>query len=1081
MNFKLKKTHCPQRLTSHAIVAGGMLLFGSLYVSAAAGNATNGINAVQQSAQTVKGKVIDENGEPLIGVSILEKGSTTGAVTDLDGNFTYKPSSSNAMVTITYIGYQPITMKASQLGKNPIVMREDSKSLGEVVVVGYGTQKKETLTGAVTVVDQKAFESKGTVSSPLQALQGTVPGVIITRNSGAPGDESWGMSLRGAVSANGAAPLVIIDGVEYSDGINGLRLINPDDIQSINFLKDASAAIYGSKAAGGVVLVTTKQAKAGKTVVQYNGSFTGKTIGLQPKLMNLDQWTDMVYETLMNDGGTNQQWLGYVALAKKYKNQYIDKLTQPNPFEGTSYFGDGVDDFVFMDQDWQKVLWGNSWSTSHDLSVSGGNEKNLFRISLGYMYDASPLKWGNNNNSRYNLRFNDKFSITDNISLTTDVAYNRQDQVAPSQIGKTLSASYPQPGLPSSTIDGKPYAWGGQTTPNWFAELGGDNKLKVSAINFSETFNWKLYKDLDFVANVGYNTSSATRDTQTNPIHWYNYLGTKENDLSPNPTQEKSQFYSSFARTDYYLASAYLNWHHTFANVHNVSVMGGWQYNYTQYDKRELSILNINENLEIPNGSGERTVGGAKWHEAMMSYYGRVNYDFQGKYLLEGLARYDGSSKFQPENRWQFFWGASAGWRLTEEKFMQPLKNIISNLKLRLSYGVVGNQSGIGRYDGTQLYNMKSNSGAYIGGGKVTIIDTNGEIASTDRTWERIHNYNIGVDFGFLQNRLSGTVEFFWKKNNNMLIAAQYPGILGDKAGYQNMGKFSADGWEGNLTWSDKIGPVSYHIGGTVTYASNKLVDYGTTSILGPGKTSAQEGYPLNSFFGYLCLGKIQNEEQLKKYTTYYQKNNSIGWSGDLRLGDNMYADVNGDGRLTTEDVVYLGTNDPKLSYSFNFGAEWNGIDFAMVFQGVGRRSVMRDSSNDNWRIPGKAIWQNTGANCIGNIWSPENPGGYYPTLTNISWINTYNYQISSWSIEDGSYLRLKNLTVGYTLPESWVRKTGFLEKVRLYFTGTDLWETTKIKDGWDPEQSQNVSDHDNPLGRFPFSRSYTFGINVTF
>lgn len=1078
MNLKVKIMHCPQNLAGTAVIVAGLLIYNSHIAAATTVSAPSmGVAAAQQSSNTVKGKIVDNAGEPIIGASVTVVGASGGTVSDLDGNFSLKVPSKETTLQVKYIGFQTVTIKASAVGKQPIVMKEDNQTIGEVVVVGYGTQKKESLTGAVTVIGAKQFESKGSVTSPLQAMQGQVPGVIITRNSGAPGDESWGMSLRGAVSANGASPLVIVDGVEYSDGINGLRLLNADDIESINFLKDASAAIYGSKAAGGVVLVTTKQAKAGKTQIQYNGSFTGKRIGLQPELMNIDQWGDMLETALMNDGGTRPDWLAYIQLARKYKNQYIDLATQPNPFAGTINFKD-VDDFVFMDNNWQDILWGDSWSTSHDLSISGGNDKNLFRISLGYLYDASPLKWGNNNNARYNVRFNDKFSITDNMSLTTDLAYNRQDQVAPSQIGKTLSQSSPQPGLPSATIDGKPYAWGGQTTPNWYAELGGDNKLKVSAINMSETLNWKLYKDLDMVVTLGYNTSTATRDIQSNSIEWYNYTGTKL--VKSDPTQENSSYTSSFARTDYYLASGYLNWHRTFNDVHNVSAMAGAQYNYTQYDYRNMVIKNINESLEVPNGSGDRTVSGQKWHEAMMSYYGRLNYDYAGRYLVEGLARYDGSSKFQPENRWQFFWGTSLGWRVSEEAFMQPLKDIVNNLKLRLSYGVVGNQNGIDRYDGTQLYNMSSNSGALIGGGKVTVIDTNGKIVSTNRTWERIHNYNIGLDFGFLDNRLTGTFELFWKKNNNMLISAQYPGVLGDNSPQQNMGKFKANGWEGNVTWSDKIGEVAYHVGGTITYATNELVDYGTTSILSPGLKGTQQGYPLNSYFGYLCLGKIQNEEQLKKYTTYYQKGNSIGWDGDLRLGDNMYADVNGDGKLTTEDVVYLGTNDPKLSFSFNAGAEWKGIDVSIVFQGVGKRSVMRDAGGDSWRIPGKAHWLNTTTQSIGNVWSPENPGAYYPTLSNINWINVYNYQISSWSIEDASYLRLKNLTIGYTFPEAWMKRTGFVSKLRVYFTGADLWEHTNIKDGWDPEQAQKLSS-DNVFARYPFSRSYTFGLNVTF
>lgn len=1032
-----------------------------------------GVQAVQQ-AGIVKGHVVDAKGEPLIGVSVVIAGQKGGTITDINGDFSIK-AATGSKLQISYVGYKTQILPVTGPSLT-VTLAENDQQLQELVVVGYGTQKKESLTGAVTVVGSKELENKGTLSSPLQAMQGTVPGVIITRNSGAPGDEGWGMSLRGAVSANGAAPLVIVDGVEYSDGINGLRLLNSSDIESINFLKDASAAIYGSKAAGGVVLITTKQAKAGKTTVQYNGSYTGKRIGLQPKLMNIDQWADTWLQVFADPSSPSRpEWVHYAELMKKYKNQYIDLDTQPNPF--TSNFKD-VADFVFMDNDWQKILWGDSWSTQHDLSISGGTEKNLFRMSLGYMYDASPLRWGNNDNSRYNLRFNDKFQITDNLNLVTDIAYNRQDQVSPSLLGKTLSQSSPQPGMPQSTLNGKPYAWGGIRTPNWYAELGGDNKLKVSAINFSETLNWKIYKDLDMVVNLGYNTSTATRYTQVNPIEWYNYTGTKL--IATDPTQEQSSISSTFARTDYYLASGYLNWHHTYLDVHEISVMAGAQYNYTQYDYTNGSVQNINPNLEKPNGSGTTTLNGAKWHEAMMSYYGRLNYDYKGKYLLEGLARYDGSSKFQPVNRWNFFWGASAGWRLSEEAFMKSLSNIISNLKLRLSYGVVGNQNGIDRYDGTQLYNLNPNAGVLIGSGKVTVIDTNGKLVSTDRTWERIHNYNVGVDFGFFQNKLTGTVEFFWKKNNNMLIAAQYPGILGDAAPSANMGKFKANGWEGDLNWSDKIGPVSYHIGGTFTYTNNKLVDYGTTSILGPGLKGTMQGYALNSYFGYKCIGKIQNTEQLKEYTDKYREGNNIGWNGDLRLGDNMYADVNGDGKLTTEDVVYLGTNDPKISYSINAGLEWNGIDVSVIFQGVAKRAIMRDGGQDSWRIPGKAHWLNTTTSVLGNIWSVDNPDGYYPPLTNNDWINPYNYQISTWSIEDGAYIRLKNLTIGYTLPAEWIRKTGFLSKVRVYFTGADLWEHTKIKDGWDPEQAQNLASN-NVFARYPFSRSYTFGVNVTF
>ena len=310
------------------------------------------------------------------------------------------------------------------------------------------------------------------------------------------------------------------------------------------------------------------------------------------------------------------------------------------------------------------------------------------------------------------------------------------------------------------------------------------------------------------------------------------------------------------------------------------------------------------------------------------------------------------------------------------------------------------------------------------------------------------------------------------------MIDAQYPGVLGDNAPTMNLGKFEAKGWEGNITWSDKIGPVQYHIGGTITYTTNKLIDLGATSVLKSGFVDKQQGYPLNSYFGLRYIGKIQTQEELEKYKYYYLDGNGIGMQDNIRLGDNMFEDVNGDGVLDQNDYVYLGTDDPKLSYSFNVGLEWKGFDFSAIFQGVGRRTVYRGGEgNETWRVPMSAIYLNTTTQSIGNTWSPENRNAYYPTYTSVGSINNYNYQCSSWSVENGSYLRLKNLTLGYTLPVSWLAKTNVISKLRIYFTGADLWEHSKLKDGWDPEASRKTKD----LGRYPFNRTFTVGVNATF
>lgn len=359
----------------------------------------NEVQAIMQ-AGTVKGTVVDATGEPIIGANIMVKGTTNGCITDIDGNFSL--SNAKGTLVISFIGYksQEIVVKGNETNLK-VVLAEDSEMLDEVVVVGYGTQKKATMTGSVTVVNQKMLENKGTMSSPVQALQGQVPGVIITRNSTAPGDESWNMSLRGAVSKNTTSPLVIIDGVEY-ESVNELRLLNPSDIESINFLKDASASIYGSKAAGGVVLVTTKKAQAGKVQVDYSGSVTSKFIGLSPHLMSLEQWASSVIDARTNDGyGDDDTWMRYAKLALAYKNQYINLDHTTNPFGNA--FTD-VADFVFFDTNWQDIMWGTAASTQHELAIAGGSDASKYRLSLGYMYDDSNLKWGNNNNNRYNLR-----------------------------------------------------------------------------------------------------------------------------------------------------------------------------------------------------------------------------------------------------------------------------------------------------------------------------------------------------------------------------------------------------------------------------------------------------------------------------------------------------------------------------------------------------------------------------------------------------------------------------------------------------------------------------------------------------
>ena len=1024
----------------------------------------NGVQTVLQVG-TVKGIVVDATGEPVIGANVMIKGTSNGTITDIDGNFNL--SNAKGTLVISFIGYksQEIVVNGNETNLK-VVLKEDSELLEEVVVVGYGTMKKESLTGAVTAVDQKAFQGKGSLSSPLQALQGQVAGVMITRGSSAPGDESWNLNLRGAVSMNNTEPLVIIDGVA-SDGVNDLRLLNSNDIASISFLKDGSAAIYGSRAAGGVVLITTKKGAEGKVKVEYSGTATLKTVGLMQEAMSLDQWANGLKTALKNDDQLGNVWYAYAELAQKYKGQYIDLQTSANPF-GTAAFTD-VSDFVFSDDvNWLDTLFGSTWSTEHSLSVSGGTEKSSYRISLNYMYDGSTLQYGNNNNQRYNFRMNNTYNFTKNLKLDSSIAYNRQNQVAPSMVGAVLSNTLPMPGLAFESVNGKPYAWGTWGSPAAKAELGGDNKLVVSAINISETLNWKITDWLSANANVGYNTSTAQRDIVENSITYYNYAGNKV--VRTDPTQGNSSYKQTASRTDFYSFAGYLAANKTFAQKHKLNLTVGAQYEFKDHTYFGVKAKDIQTGLEIVHGSGDITLSGdeKRYQTAVLSYFGRFNYDYDGRYLLELNGRYDGSSKFRPANRWAAFYGASIGWRLSQEAFLRDVE-WLSDLKLRASYAEVGNQSGIDNYDGIQFYNLVSagGDGAYIGGDKISYIKTNGSLASTNRKWERIKNYNIAVDFGFFNGSLTGTVEAFLKKNDNMLVDVTYPAQLGDKAPKMNAGKFKDWGYEG----------------GTFTFARNELTDYGGTTVLSSGYKSTMQGYPLKSIFGLRYAGKIQNEEQLAAYKAKYFENNGVNMPSNLRIGDNMYCDENGDGRIDEKDYIYLGSDTPEISYSFNFGADWKGFDINVIFQGSANRFVYRPI--DNMTVPFRGYYTNTSTASIGNTWSEDNRDAYYAPYTSDSNINNWNYQASSLTAQDGRYLRLKNVTIGYTFPVSVLKKTKVLQGARIYATGTDLWETTRIKDGWDPEaearNSSNASQAASGVKRYPFTRNFTFGVNLTF
>ena len=1062
----------------------------------------------------ITGKIYTDAGTPLAGANISEKGKGNTVFTKEDGSFQIMVEGDKAVLVITYVGYERKEILVGDQTEIIVKLSQAQLAMNDIVVIGYGTAKKVTLTGSVSTVDSKTFKDRGPVANPLQALQGQVPGVTVTRSSAQPGRESWSFLVRGVSSVNSTEPLVIVDGMPIPN-LGALNSFNPADIDNISFLKDAAASIYGARAAGGVVLITTKRGKSGKTVIEYNGSLSQKKIGLQPKLLDVSSWGPFMQEARATDGyAPADQWysLGSLAVyAKEHNLNWISKADATALGLGLDF--KDVKDFAFFPGTMQDVLWGNAVSSEHQLSLAGRSDKNGYRLSLGYLNDGSLLQVGTNSNKRYNVRLANDIQLSPKFKLETNMSLEKNDIVQPSNIGAILNNGI-QPGLPTSTMNGKAYVWGsgiGNASPNNIAEYGGLGKEYNTRISTNFNLTWNIAKNLKAVGTAGYFFHNADYRTQENLIPFYDYAETTLiSSLTPGGAGRS--FYQRASRREaYYNASGYLEYNTTFANDHDVRVMVGSQYERDETNTYLAKTLDVLSDVpaSLTNSYGDLTsksVSEGQNHYAIAGSFGRLNYAYKNKYLFEANSRYDGSSKFDADSRWKLFYGFSAGWRISQENFMRTV-NFIDELKLRASWGNVGNQSGIGLYDYLQLLNLNSSIGPtsnnfpIIGTAPVVRIAPAGLVA-LDRSWEKVQTSNLGLDFAVLKNKLYGSFEYFVKKNDNMLLDRIYPAVLGTGAPKGNNGELKTWGWELSLNWRGQAGNVNYHIGGNISDNRNKLVNFGGQKVIGSnfrgfhgqGATNsantAVEGYPFNSYFGLEYAGRIQTQKELDDYKLLATNSNVLPTGSTriagLQLGDNMFVDRNGDGKITfPEDAMYLGTDDPRLTYSFNGGLEWKGFDFNFIFQGVGKRTLIRDG---NWRIPGQVLFQAQNAAFNNKWWTPDRTDAPLPRLSSSGTINNYNYFPSNWVAENGAYLRLKNLVIGYTLPQK-ISKLAHLQRLRVYFSGNDLWEITHIKDGWDPEAPRTVSNTGDANNnnqstfsqRYPFYRYLTAGVNVTF
>ncbi|MCS2890441.1 TonB-dependent receptor [Parabacteroides faecis] len=1007
----------------------------------------------------ITGKVTDTNGEPIIGANVSTKGTTLGTITDINGSFLLDVPS-ETVISISYIGYLTQEVKVKQQTSLNIVLKEDTQALEEVVVVGYGTVKRANLGGAVATADAKAFEARP-VQNAVTALQGEVPGLTITRSGGgAPGAETT-MKIRDVSSINGGTPLVLIDGAE-----GDINLINPSDIENVSVLKDGTAAIYGARASDGVVLITTKSGKRNqKTTVSFDAYYSVKTPALLKKTASLLQHAEMALE--ITDG----------SFPIEYTKEDLELIRQNSDqiLTGVEWgrWGNIYPKF-FKNQDWNDIVIGNGNMQNYNVNISGGGERYSYLVSLGHQHEEGLPKFGKDLNKRYFVRAKSSIEIFKNLTYDLNLAYEASNRDYSSGltegqniwelIYKTRSWT------PLRNPAGNFYTFEGFDNPAQVLEEGGMANKTTGNVTVNNQLRWNVIDGLDLVGQAVIRKYDFDENVTNKIIYSRNWEDVNHRTArTPNNAERR---YSKTLSKNFTL---YADYKKNFNDLHDLSVMVGTSHESQNYDKFTAKRINFDqqENMSLQLGGSENQ---SAWSEGnawtINSFFSRVNYTFKNRYIIEGTLRADGSSRFDPDHRWGYFPGVNAAWRLGEEGFMKNL-NLFDDLKVRASYGEMGNQSGIGLYDYIQLISLSSDYYPFGGGTKGQMAKS-GNIVSTSRTWETIQTTNIGLDFATLKNRLYGSFDYFWKENKNMLIPKTYPSMLGADAPSTNSGHLSIRGWEVALGWRDQINDFSYSVRFNLSDARNQVVERVGSNLIKLGLNETPTDYPLNSFFGYEFDGIIQNEQELKDYIARFPNG---GIPGDLSVGDAKYKDLDGDGKLSvlgdgkegSGDVKYLGDKNPRYNFGMNLSAAYKGFDFSAFIQGVGRRTMfLEDVANK----PMAEAWFQSAAYWYGKTWTAERTDAQYPAITSTS-KRGYNYYYSTNTKHNVGYARLKNLQLGYTIPSSVTAKIG-LQKLRVYFSGEDLFEIHNTPGGWDPEE-------DGKITSYPFARNYSFGVNVVF
>lgn len=1070
------------RPISLIMLTGAFGLPQSMYAEAAP--AKQSTNVSQQSGK-VSGTVEDEFG-PVAGASVVVKGTTNGNITDMDGKFSLEGIKNGDIIQISFIGFTTREIKYAGEPVLNIKLAEDTQKLEEVVIVGYGTQKKVNLTGAVGIADGKVMESRP-IGNIAQGLQGVVPNLNIDFSSGDPTATST-FNIRGVTSLNGGSALLLVDGVETAD----LSLLNPQDIESVSVLKDAaSASIYGSRAAFGVVLITTKKGKKEqKAQVNYNNNLSWSTASRLPDGISSAKWARAMNQANENNGSG--------ILFKQEQINAIDAFIAgkgPSSFLATDNTMTAAGEWAYAgNTDWLDEMYKPAFMQQHNASISGGSEKSTYYGSLGYKGQEGLFRYGTDTYNRINMTFNYSNQITKWLEISFRTKYNRNTSDTPNTEAYMGSSPHYEiyrsfPYIPMYTANGD-YAGvaGSGFNYNMAARQAEAGRSKMNSDDFWYTaaFNLTPLAGLSIKGDYTGNKFYKNENDHYKVLYQTNPDGSTTSFGSPNSVTE-----SRYGDT-YQAMNLWADYKLSFNDKHNLGVMVGYNQESKKTTKLSVKTSNLFDNnfpvvdlgstFNLP--SDESTI----W--AVQGAFFRLNYDYKQRYLIEVNGRYDGSSKYASGDRWGFFPSVSAGWRISEESFFEPARNIFDNLKLRASYGGLGNQVTDGNFQ--YLSFLTSETLSYLMNGSIISGLKPPTLASPNITWEKVYSTNVGLDWTMLNGRLSGSLDYYIRDTKDMVVSRTYPAVLGSSGGKENLADMRTKGMELSITWNDQINdvagsPLGYSVGIGLSDNTSKITRYDNPTM--SLNESYYEGMNIGDIWGYVTDGFIKDEAEA---TQMADKQSFI--STTWKPGDIRYADLNGDGKIDrgnnrvgdSGDKKVIGNNTPRYNFNMNVGGSWKGFDLRLFFQGTMKRDVWLDSPLF-WGYDG--AWSSTLNDYhVDNSWSETNSSAYYPVPT---W-SKRSKEVQTKYLQNGAFIRLKDVTVSYSLPKTLINRIG-LQQLKVYVSGQNLWEATGLYKYMDPDvvgSRKSTAKSDAVVGDlatgdggrvYPFTRSYSFGINATF